>query len=116
MNRMGFLWQAFPLLSPQSPSFFLGFLAPLPRLRRLRRPVSTIKPHRTIGSQTLARWMKTALQLAGVDIGMFKPHSTRHAASTAAYQASVPLEEILQRAGWSNANTFKRFYYKHVIA
>ena len=82
--------------SPQSPSFFLGFLAPLPRLRRPRRPVSTIKPHRTIGSQTLARWIKTALQLAGLDIDMFKPHSTRHAASTAAYQASFPLEEIFK--------------------
>ena len=79
-------------------------------------PISTIKPQRAIGSQTLARWIKTVLQLAGVDIDMFKPHSTRHAASTAAYQASVPLDEILQRAGWSNANTFKRFYYKHVIA
>ena len=78
--------------------------------------ISTIKPRRAIGSQTLARWIKTVLQLAGVDIDMFKPHSTRHAASTAAYQASVPLDEILQRAGWSNANTFKRFYYKHVIA
>ncbi|XP_074636846.1 uncharacterized protein LOC141894991 [Acropora palmata] len=78
--------------------------------------ISTIKPHRAIGSQTLARWIKTVLQLAGVDIDMFKPHSTRHAASTAAYQASVPLDEIFQRAGWSNANTFKRFYYKHVIA
>ena len=78
--------------------------------------ISTIKPDRAIGSQTLARWIKTVLQLAGVDIDTFKPHSTRHAASTAAYQASVPLDEILQRAGWSNANTFKRFYYKHVIA
>ncbi|XP_029181542.2 uncharacterized protein LOC114949304 [Acropora millepora] len=78
--------------------------------------ISTIKPHRAISSQTLARWIKTVLQLAGVDIDMFKPHSSRHAASIAAYQASVPLDEILQRAGWSNANTFKRFYYKHVIA
>ena len=61
--------------------------------------ISTIKPHRAIGSQTLARWIKNVLQLVGVDIDMFKPHSTRHAASTAAYQASVPLDEILQRAG-----------------
>ena len=79
-------------------------------------PISTIKLHRAISFQTLARWIKTVLQLAGVDTDMFKPHSTRHAASTAAYQASVPLDEILQRAGWNNANTFKRFYYKHVIA
>ena len=78
--------------------------------------ISTIKLHRASRSQTLARWIKTVLRLAGVDIDMFKTPSTRHAASTAACQASVPLDEILQRAGWSNANTFKRFYYKHVIA
>ena len=37
MKRVGFLWQAFPLLSPQCPSFFLASLAPLP-LPRLRGP------------------------------------------------------------------------------
>ena len=78
--------------------------------------ISTIKSHRAIGSQTLARWIRTVLQLAGEQIDMFKPHFTGHAASTAAYQGSVPLDEILQRAGWSKANTFKRFCYKHVIA
>ena len=57
--------------------------------------ISTIKPHGAIGSHTLARWIKTVLQLAGLDIDMFKPHSTRHAASTAAYQASVSLDEVL---------------------
>ena len=30
--------------------------------------ISTIKPHRAIGSQTLARWIKTVLQLAGEHI------------------------------------------------
>ncbi|XP_044178829.1 uncharacterized protein LOC114963188 [Acropora millepora] len=57
--------------------------------------ISTIKPHGAIGSHTLARWIKTVLQLAGLDIDMFKPHSTRHAASTAACQASVSLDEVL---------------------
>lgn len=78
--------------------------------------ISFIKLHRAVGSQTLARWIKTVLQLSGIDIDLFKPHSTRHAASTAAFQASVPLDEILRKAGWSNANTFKKFYYKHVVS
>lgn len=76
--------------------------------------ISFIKPHGAIGSQTLARWIKNVLQLSGIDIDLFKPHSTRHAASTAAFQANVPMHDILKKAGWSNANTFKRFYYKHV--
>ncbi|XP_068739835.1 uncharacterized protein [Montipora capricornis] len=46
---------------------------------------------------------------------VFKPHSTRHAASTAAFQASIPLDDILRKAGWSSAKTFRRFYFRHVI-
>ena len=77
--------------------------------------VSFIKPHKAIGSQTLARWIKTVLHASGIGITTFKPHSTRHAASTAAFQAGIGLDDILKKAGWSNAEIFKRFYYKHVI-
>lgn len=50
-----------------------------------------------------------------MDVSVFKPHSTRHAASSAAFNASVPIDEILKRAGWCNANTFRKFYYKDII-
>ena len=56
------------------------------------------------------------LQLPGIDMELFKPHSTRHAASAAAYLVYVPLDDIQKKAGWSSADTFKRFYYKHVTA
>ena len=46
---------------------------------------------------------------------MFKPHSKRHAASTAAFKASIPLDDILKKAGWSSAKTFRRFYFRHVV-
>ena len=78
--------------------------------------ISTIKPHQAVGPQTLARWIRTVLQMSGIDVDLFKPHSTRHAASTAAYKNAVPMDDILKRAGWSNANTFKKFYYRHVIS
>lgn len=74
--------------------------------------ISTIKPHKAVGAQTMARWIRTVLQWSGIDTDLFKPHSTRHAAST---EAAVPLDEILKKAGWSSAKTFKRFYYKHVL-
>lgn len=77
--------------------------------------ISFIKPHKAIGNQTLARWIKTVLQWSGIDVSVFKPHSTRHAASTAAFQSGVNLDEILKKAGWSNAETFKKFYFKHVL-
>ena len=41
--------------------------------------ISTIKPHNPVGAQTMSRWIKT----------LFKPYSTRHAASAAAFQVSI---------------------------
>ena len=49
---------------------------------------------------------------AGVDVTTFKPHSTRAAAASKAKNASVPLKEILDTAGWSSERTFDRFYNK----
>ena len=49
---------------------------------------------------------------AGVDVTTFKPHSTRAAAVSKAKNASVPLKEILDTAGWSSEITFDRFYNK----
>ena len=77
--------------------------------------ISTVKPHNAVGAQTMARWIKTVLQWSGIDMDLFKPNSTRHTSSTAAFSASVPLDEILKKTGWSSATTFKRFYLKHVV-
>ena len=91
----------------------------LERTKNLRQTenllIATIRPHRSVGTQTLGRWIKAVLAGAGIDISLFKPHSTRHASATAAFAADIPIDEILKRAGWSNAMTFKRFYYKSVI-
>ncbi len=62
-----------------------------------------------MGAQTVARWIKSVLNDAGIDIAIFKPHSTRHAASTAACDAKIPIDDILKRA------TFRDYYYKRVI-
>ena len=91
----------------------------LERTKNLRQNgtllIATIKPDHPLGTQTLGRWIKTVLQGAGIDMSLFTPHSTRHASATAAFVADIPIDEILKRAGWSNAMTFKRFYYKSVI-
>lgn len=77
--------------------------------------ISTIKPYKAVGAQTMSRWIKSVLEWSGIDVTVFKPHSTRHAAATAAFRASIPLDDILKKAGWSSAKTFRRFYFKHVI-
>ena len=52
---------------------------------------------KAVGTQTVGRWIKSVLK--GASMGMrhlFKPHSTRHAASTAALNANVPIDDILK--------------------
>ena len=47
---------------------------------------------------------------AGVDVTNFKHHSTRAAAASKAKNASIPVKEILDTAGWSSERTFDRLY------
>ena len=47
---------------------------------------------------------------AGVDTSIFKPHSTRSAATSAAKLASVPLDEIMATVGWRSNSVFAGYY------
>lgn len=76
--------------------------------------ISFVRPHKPVSKDTVSRWVKTTLGLAGVDLTRFKPHSIRAASSSAASQASVPLGTILRTAGWSSHCTFAQYYQKEV--
>lgn len=54
--------------------------------------------------------MKKVLNEAGIHD--FDSHSFRGAASSAMIQSGMSIEDVLIKAGWSNAKTFKRFYYQ----
>lgn len=69
-----------------------------------------VKPHHPASKQTLSRWIKESLGLAGVDSTVFKAHSTRHASTSAALRQGVSIDLIQKSAGWSATNTFARFY------
>lgn len=77
--------------------------------------VSTIKPHGNISKQTVSRWIKITMKKAGIE-EIFKPHSTRAAATSQAYNKGVPLSDIIKTAGWSNAKTFATFYQKEIMS
>ena len=72
------------------------------------------QPHNKVTTQTISRWIKCTLHAAGVDTLLFKPHSTRAAASSAALRMQVPVDQILSVAGWSSERTFRQFYNKPV--
>ena len=77
--------------------------------------ISFVNPHKRVSRDTISRWIRTTMQSAGIDISMFKPHSTRMAATSKAKGASIPLQEILRTAGWSSSGTFDRFYDKPLM-
>ena len=52
--------------------------------------------------------------MAGIDTSVFKAHSVRGAASSAAFAAGCSLKEILKTANWSSAKTFHKFYNKDI--
>ncbi|CAB3997174.1 Gag-Pro-Pol poly [Paramuricea clavata] len=65
---------------------------------------------------TISRWIRQTMTNAGVDAQIFKPHSTRAAATSKAKEASVPIQDILNKAGWSSSQTFDKFYHKHIVS
>ena len=52
------------------------------------------------------------MEKAGLDLNIFTPHSVRAASTSAAFRAKIPLNSILETAGWSKDNTFRKYYNK----
>ena len=69
------------------------------------------KAHHPASKDSLAQWEKEVMGNSGIDIEIFKPHSTRVASNSAAYKLGMPLQEVLKRGQWSNAGTFFTSYY-----
>ncbi|XP_067664507.1 uncharacterized protein [Haliotis asinina] len=72
--------------------------------------ISFQKPHKKVGTSTIARWIRQVLAAAGIDTSVFCAHSARAAASSAASVAQVPITDILRTAGWTSAQTFAKHY------
>lgn len=75
--------------------------------------VITQKPYTAAAKSTIANWIKLGLQLAGINLNLFTPHSTR-SASTSAVVNKVPIDTIIKTAGWSKDCTFRKFYKRPV--
>ena len=56
--------------------------------------------------------MKEVLAEAQVDTSIFKAHSSRGAAATAAVEAGISLPQILTLADWSGPSTLNKFHYR----
>ena len=73
--------------------------------------ISSLAPHGGVSKETISRWIKLILKKAGIDTSVFKAHSTRAAASSAAFNY-VDINSILKTASWTRESTFSKFYCK----
>ena len=67
--------------------------------------ISFVKPHKNVGRSSV-------MALAGIDVSVFSAHRTRAASVSKAHSKDLPLDIILDTAGWSNAKTFHKFYFR----
>ena len=72
--------------------------------------ISFIKPHKPISTETTSHWIKNFMALAGINTSQYKTHSTRAASTSHLASKHFDLKSIMQAAGWSNEETFQRFY------
>ncbi|KAJ8913473.1 hypothetical protein NQ315_013853 [Exocentrus adspersus] len=71
------------------------------------------KPHK---KSHYSEWIKDVLHKSGLDTTIFKAHSTRHAATSAAARKGVNFDSIRLAAGWTqNSSTFANFYNRPLV-
>ena len=73
------------------------------------------KPHKPASADTISRWIKDTLKDAGINVDVFTSHSCRSASTSKALSVGVPLHEILKRANWSQAETFRKHYQRTIL-
>ena len=72
------------------------------------------EPHQEVGKTTISRWIKEVLHMASIDTKTFTGHSYRHASSSKACYAGLPIQGVLKQGNWSNRSTFERFYHQPI--
>lgn len=71
-------------------------------------------PFRAASRDTIRRWVRKMMQSAGIDIGLFAPHSVRAATSSTAAK-TLPLMTVVNAIGWSSPTTFSTYYQKTIV-
>ena len=76
--------------------------------------LTTVRPYKGASGDTFASWIKNTRQQAGINTGLYSPHSCRSAATSKANASGTSITTILQSASWSRTSTFKIFYLKDI--
>lgn len=76
--------------------------------------IKSRKPHGKISRNTVSSWTKKVLVEAGIDTKRFGAHSTRAASTSAALEAGININTLLQQASWKSSLTFAKHYNKPI--
>ena len=74
----------------------------------------TVRPYKGGSSDTIARWINNTMQEAGINTGLFSPHSFRSAATSKADASGTSITTTLQSTSWSKISAFKKFYLRDI--
>ena len=76
------------------------------------------KSHKSVSSQTLARWITNIMADAGVDTSLFRQHSTCSVLAVwlETGNKKMSVAQICRQAQWSNlTTTYRKFYHRVVL-
>ena len=76
--------------------------------------ISYVKSFWRVSRETISRWLKTVMCRSRINMNLYSTHSIRSASVSKAYKNLIPVDMIMNRAGWTNANTFAKFYNKPI--
>ena len=76
--------------------------------------ISYVKPSKPVAQGTVARWIKSVLLKAGINVDIFGAHSVRAASTSTAKVKGLSLDMIMSAAGRSNESTFEKFCCKAI--
>ena len=66
-------------------------------------------------SSTISGWIIKVLSLTGIEIKVFKGHSSHLAASSGAELAGASISDILSMGSWSNESVWKKYCNNPVL-
>lgn len=77
--------------------------------------LSVRKDHTFVTKDTIAKWVRNVMTLAGIDVTVFKALSVRGATTSKMYSLHLPVKSIMAKACWKSEKTFQTFYRKEVM-
>lgn len=84
-------------------------------IRKSQQLLISFVSFRAVSTDTIARWLRTVLCSAGIDVSVFKAHSFRSASTSAAYRKGCSVKDILQTADWKSDKNFIKFYRRECL-